>query len=453
MNAIDTHAQLLGEEESIWFKLTPLLKGNTDNPMRIMCQMAERYGPVIPVNMGSERVVLISEPELFKHVLVSKADNYIKYFDGLKPIFGKSMITNDGALWQKIRMPQQPAFHPDAFADYIPFFTAAIKQKMDQWEKYAKSGESFEMVEQTWTLAADMICKALFDRDMPFNPHVVFKYVKTYTNVQEHKGIREKKKSGDSYEVSEFDAAKAMQAWADVPPAVIAAAPRDHREKTLLKLIEDCVADPNIPEFDQQQAIDEIKQYLWAGTETTALTLAWALYLLSNHPEAAARVIKESEDVLGEREPTAADYTALVYTRSVIQETMRLYPPVWGLIRVAAQDDEIGGKEIKAGDRVVLFGYSAHHNPRFWDEPEAFRPERWMDKSAKRQVKYSYIPFGAGKRSCIGGAMSQVENTLALALLLRRFRPEYVGQQPAGINATVTLTPKGGLMFKVHSLG
>ena len=453
MNAIDTHAQLLGEEESIWFKLTPLLKGNTDNPMRIMCQMAERYGPVIPVNMGSERVVLISEPELFKHVLVSKADNYIKYFDGLKPIFGKSMITNDGALWQKIRMPQQPAFHPDAFADYIPFFTAAIKQKMDQWEKYAKSGESFEMVEQTWTLAADMICKALFDRDMPFNPHVVFKYVKTYTNVQEHKGIREKKKSGDSYEAGEFDAAKAMQAWADVPPAVIAAAPRDHREKTLLKLIEDCVADPNIPEFDQQQAIDEIKQYLWAGTETTALTLAWALYLLSNHPEAAARVIKESENVLGEREPTAADYTALVYTRSVIQETMRLYPPVWGLIRVAAQDDEIGGKEIKAGDRVVLFGYSAHHNPRFWDEPEAFRPERWMDKSAKRQVKYSYIPFGAGKRSCIGGAMSQVENTLALALLLRRFRPEYVGQQPAGINATVTLTPKGGLMFKVHELG
>ncbi len=452
MNAVDVQAQLLGEEESVWFKLTPLLKGNTDNPMRIMCQMAERYGPVIPVNMGSERVVLISEPELFKHVLVSKADNYIKYFDGLKPIFGKSMITNDGALWQKIRMPQQPAFHPDQFADYIPFFTAAIKQKMEQWAEYAKSGESFEMVEQTWTLAADMICKALFDRDMPFNPYVVFKYVKTYTNVQEHKGIREKKKSGDAYEVTDFDAAKAMQAWADVPPAVIAADPRDQREKTLLKLIEDCVADPSIPEFDRQQAIDEIKQYLWAGTETTALTLAWALYLLSLHPEAAARVIKESEEVLGDREPTAADYTALIYTRSVIQETMRLYPPVWGLIRVAAQNDVIGGKEIRAGDRIVLFGYSAHHNPRFWDEPEEFRPERWMDKSAKRQVKYSYIPFGAGKRSCIGGAMSQVENTLALALLLRRFRPEYVGPKPAGINATVTLTPKGGLMFKMHEL-
>ena len=452
MNAIETHAQQLGDEQSIWFKLSPLIKGNTDNPMRILTQMAERYGPAIPVNMGSERVVLISEPELFKHVLVSKADDYIKYFDGLKPIFGKSMITNDGALWQKIRMPQQPAFHPDAFADYIPYFTAAIKAKMEQWQTYARSGESFEMVEQTWTLAADMICKALFDRDMPFNPHVVFKYVKTYTDVQEHKGIRQKKQSGDSYEATEFDAAKAMQAWAEVPPAVIAADPREEREKTLLRLIQKCVADPNMPEFDQQQAIDEIKQYLWAGTETTALTLAWALYLLSLHPEASARVIAESEEVLGNREPTAADYTALVYTRSVIQETMRLFPPVWGLIRVAAKDDTIGGVEIRAGDRVVLFGYSAHHNPRFWDEPEEFRPERWMDKSAKRQVKYSYIPFGAGKRSCIGGAMSQVENTLALALLLRRFRPEYVGPVPAPINATVTLTPKGGLMFRMHAL-
>ena len=455
MNALDnpvSHAQQLGEEQSIWFKLSPLLKGNTENPLRILIQMSERYGPVIPVNMGSERVVLISEPALFKHVLVTKADDYSKYFDGLKPIFGKAMITHDGALWQKIRMPQQPAFHPDAFVDYIPCFVAAIKSRMEQWGEYAKSGETFEMVEQTWTLAADMICKALFDRDMPFNPHVVFKYVKTYTDVQEHKGIRQKKQSGDEFDVTEVDAAKAVEAWHSVPPAVLAAPPRDHREKTLLKLIQDCVADPSIWEFDEQQAIDEIKQYLWAGTETTALTLAWALYLLSIHPEAAERVIAESEAVFGDREPTAADYTSLIYTRSVIQETMRLYPPVWGLIRVADKADNISGVEIKVGDRIVLFGYSAQHNPKFWDEPEEFRPERWMDKSAKRQVKYSYIPFGAGKRSCIGGAMSQMENTLALSLLLRRFRPEYVGPVPAPINATVTLTPKGGLMFRMHEI-
>ena len=442
-----SHAHQLGEENSIWFQLTPLMKGG-GNPMQTLMMMGERYGGVIPVNIGGQRVVLLTKPEHFKRVLVTKADDYIKYFDGLKPIFGKSMITNDGVLWQKIRMPQQPAFHPDMFAEYIPYFLAAIDAKMKLWGELAKTGETFEMVEQTWTLAADMICKALFDRDMPFNPHFVFKCVKAYTDVMNHKSIRLKKVAGEEFEITEEDAAKAVDAWWSVPPAVIAADPREMRERTLLKMIEAVVADPTVPEFDHQQAIDELKQYLWAGTETTALTLAWAMYLTSKYPEAADRIRAEGQQVCGDRAPTAADYSALAYTRAVIQETMRLYPPIWGLIRTAAKPDEIDGKEIKVGDRVVMFCYGVHHSPLYWENPEEFRPERFMGN--QKRVPYTYIPFGGGKRSCIGGAMSQVENTLALSILLRKFRPEYVGTEPPGINATVTLTPKGGLMFKVH---
>jgi cytochrome P450 len=444
--ATDTH-HLLGEENSIWFQLSPLMKAR-GNPMRTLMTMGDRYGGVIPVNLGGQRVVLLTAPEHLKRVLVTKADDYVKYFDGLKPIFGKSMITHDGVLWQKIRMPQQPAFHPDMFAEYIPYFLAAIDAKMKLWGDLAKSGESFEMVEQTWTLAADMICKALFDRDMPFNPHFVFKCVKAYTDVMNHKEIRLKKVAGEEFEITEEDPAKAVEAWWSVPPAVIAANPREERERTLLKIIEACAADPKIPEFDHQQAVDEIKQYLWAGTETTALTLAWAMYLTARHPEAADRIRAEGAEVYGDRAPTAADYSALAYTRGVIQETMRLYPPVWGLIRTAAKPDVIDGKEIRVGDKVVLFSYGVHHSPKYWDEPEEFRPERFMGN--QKRVPYTYIPFGGGKRSCIGGAMSQVENTLALSILLRKFRPEYVGTEPPGINATVTLTPKGGLMFKIH---
>ena len=161
---------------------------------------------------------------------------------------------------------------------------------------------------------------------------------------------------------------------------------------------------------------------------------------------------REGEQVYGDREPTAADYSALAYTRAVVQETMRLYPPIWGLIRTAAKEDEIDGKKILPGDRIVLFCYGVHHDPKYWDAPEEFRPERWMDESAKKRIKYSYLPFGAGKRSCIGGAMSQVENTLALSFLLRRFRPEYVGVEPPGISGTVTLTPRGGLNFRIREL-
>jgi cytochrome P450 len=448
------HINQLGEESSVWFTLTPLLKGPS-NPLTVLMLVADRYGGVIPVNMGNQRIVLLTAPEHFKRVLVTKPDDYIKYFDGLKPIFGKSMITHDGALWQKIRMPQQPAFHPDMFAEYIPYFLAAIRTKMDVWGKLAQTGETVEMVEQTWTLAADMICKALFDREMPFNPHFVFKCVKTYTDVMNHKSIRLKKVAGEEFEITEEDAAKAMEAWASVPPEVFAADPREARERTLLKMIEAAVADPTIPEFDQQQAVDELKQYLWAGTETTALTLAWALYLTARHPEAADRIRREGETVCGDREPTAADYSALAYTRAVIQETMRLYPPIWMLIRVAATPDEIDGKEIRVGDRIAMFAYGVHHNAKYWEAPEEFRPERWMaGEGGKKRTPapYTYLPFGGGKRSCIGGAMSQVENTLALSILLRRFRPEYVGTEPPGINATVTLTPKGGLPFKIRAL-
>jgi cytochrome P450 len=445
-----SHVHLLGDENSIWFKLTPLLKGDPGNPMRTLMQMAERYGSVIPVNMASERVVLLTEPEHFKHVLVSNTDNYIKYFDGLRPIFGKSMITVDGQLWQKIRAPQQPAFHPDLFAEYIPYFLAAINSKLEQWRSLAKTGETVEMVEQTWTLAADMICKALFDRDMPFNPHFVFKCVKTYTDVMNHKSIRLKKVAGEEFEITEEEAAKAVEVWGGVSDIVMAADPREARERTLFTMLQAAEADPTFPEFDHQQAVDEMKQYLWAGTETTALTLAWALYLTARHPKAAERIRREGEATYGDRSPTAADYSALAYTRAVIQETMRLYPPIWGLIRVAVNADVIDGKSIRPGDRIVMFAYGAHHNPKFWEDPEEFRPERWLGDAIKKRIKYSYLPFGAGKRSCIGGAMSQVENTLALSILLRRFRPEYVGPEPPGINATVTLTPKGGLKFRIR---
>jgi cytochrome P450 len=446
-----SHIQELGEASSVWFQLTPLLKGPA-NPLTLLMDVAERYGGVIPVNMANQRIVLLNDPEHFKRVLVTKADDYIKYFDGLKPIFGKSMITHDGALWQKIRMPQQPAFHPDMFAEYIPYFLAAIRSKMQVWRALAESGETIEMVEQTWTLAADMICKALFDRDMPFNPHFVFKCVKTYTDVMNHKAIRLKKVAGEEFEITEEDAAKAMEAWASVPPDVIAADPREARERTLLRMIEAAVADPTIPEFDQQQAIDELKQYLWAGTETTALTLAWALYLVSKYPEASERIRREGETTYGDREPTAADYSALAFTRAVIQETMRLYPPIWMLVRVAAKPDTIEGKEIRVGDKVALFAYGVHHSAKYWEDPEAFVPERWLGDAARKRKPYTYLPFGGGKRSCIGGAMSQVENTLALSILLRRFRPEYLGTEPPGINATVTLTPKGGLRFKIREL-
>ncbi len=450
MTTVQTHSHSLGEEDSIWFKLTPLLK-DPDNPMQMLLRMSEKYGGVIPVTLKNQRIVFLSDVTHFHHVLVKNADNYIKYFDGLKPIFGKSMITIDGALWQKIRRPQQAAFHPAMFEDYFPYLISAIRSKMDRWAALAKSGETVEMVEETWTLAADMVCKALFDREMPFNPHFIFGAVKAYTNVMNHKSIRLKNVRGEAVEIGEEEAGKAMEIWGDVPDAVLDAPPVEHRTKTLLTMLREAEANPDFPEFDHQQVVDEMKQYLWAGTETTALTLAWCLYLLSQQPEVAEKIRKEAYEVCGSREPKWDEVQSLTYTKRVIQETMRLYPPVWALVRTVAAEDEIDGHKINPGDTVVMCSYVAHHSPKYWTAPEKFEPERFSPDRMKKRAKYSYLPFGAGRRSCIGGALSQIENMLALVQLLRRFQPEYVGDVPAKIKPTVTLTPKE-LPFRIREL-
>ena len=161
-----------------------------------------------------------------------------------------------------------------------------------------------------------------------------------------------------------------------------------------------------------------MKQYLWAGTETTALTLAWSLYLLSMHPEALERIRAEARAVCGERDPEWNEVQQLTYTRMVIQETMRLFPPIWALIRIAAGDDEIGGHKIKAGDKVVILAYVDASQPEILGRAGEVRSRAFRARAFKKRMKYTYLPFAAGKRACIGGALSQIENTLALVQLL-----------------------------------
>ena len=361
------------------------------------------------------------------------------------------MITIDGALWQRIRTPQQAAFHPNKLGEYLPYLLTALRSKAERWQAYADSGETVEMVEETWTLAADMVCRALFDREMPFNPHVVFGFVKTYTSVQNHKAIRLARQTAEVSDVSDTDAAAAMAEWANVPDQVLGAPIIDRREQTLLTMLRDAENNPEFPEFDHAQVIDEMKQYLWAGTETTALTLAWCLYLLTRHPDVADKIRAEADAVCGDGEPNWEQAQKLVYTRRVIQETMRIYPPIWSFVREAAAVDEIDGVKIEPGDTVVMCNYVVHHSDKYWTNPQVFNPDRFAPDRVKSRAKYSYLPFAAGKRSCIGGALSQLENGLALAMLLRRFQPEYVGEVPAPILPTVTLTPKS-LPFRIRAL-
>jgi cytochrome P450 len=433
----------------IWPKLARL--HDSGNPLGLLLQMARYHNGCIPLQMRSQRVFLLTEAEHFKRVLQTNVQNYSKYLDGMTPIFGSSMITMDGALWQKMRGLQQPAFHPDMLGEYTPHFLGAIHRRIDRFSQLCDSNEPIDISEETWALAAEMTCKALFDRDIPFNPHFVFKAVKAFTNVTNHMTTHAHRVEHDDHD--DLDDDKIVQTtklWASLPETVLGAAPSEGRERTLLKFIEEAAADEDVPEFDRQQVLDEIKQYIWAGTETTALSLAWAIYLAATHAEVADQIRREASRVYGDRDPGLADYLKLTYTRNAVQETMRLYPPIWSLARKADGVDVIGGHDISPGDTIVLSTYVVHHDPRHWHQPDRFDPDRFTADRAKGRPPYSYLPFGGGKRACIGSAMSQIEIVLALSLFLRDFEFEYLRDEPPRVNPTVTLSPKNGLPLLIR---
>jgi cytochrome P450 len=174
-----------------------------------------------------------------------------------------------------------------------------------------------------------------------------------------------------------------------------------------------------------RQLRDECMTLFLAGHETTANTLSWAWYLLSQNPEAEARLHEEVDRVLGGRRPTLSDLPHLPYTEGVVHEALRLYPPAWMLGREAAETLELGGYRIARGTTIFLTAYVIHRDPRWFEDPDAFRPERWGGGLLQRIPRYAYFPFGGGPRICIGNSFAQLEAALVLATIARahRLRP------------------------------
>jgi cytochrome P450 len=202
-------------------------------------------------------------------------------------------------------------------------------------------------------------------------------------------------------------------------------------------------------QMSDKQLRDELLTMLVAGHETTATALSWAWALLDLHPEAAAKLHAELDTLLGERAPTVADLPHLAYTRMVIDETMRLYPPIYIFSRAVKADDTIGGFRIRKGDSVDISPYVTHRHPAFWPDPERFEPERFAPEAVAARHKFAYIPFSSGPRICIGNSFALMEATLALATLARRVRLRLSGPLPAP-EPLLTLRPKGGLHMRVE---
>jgi cytochrome P450 len=199
-----------------------------------------------------------------------------------------------------------------------------------------------------------------------------------------------------------------------------------------------------------QQLRDEVMTLILAGHETTAIALTWTWYLLSQHPEVEARLHAELARALGGRPPTVADLPHLTYAQQVITEAMRLYPPAWAISRQAKEDLALGGHRLPAGTIVVMSQWVMHRHPRFYDEPEVFRPERWEHGTAQQLPRFAYFPFGGGPRLCIGQAFAMMEATLLLATIAQHYAFRLVPGHPVTPWPVVTLRPRYGMRMTLH---
>jgi cytochrome P450 len=189
----------------------------------------------------------------------------------------------------------------------------------------------------------------------------------------------------------------------------------------------------------------------FTGHETTGLALTWTLFLLGENPKAEARLLQELDDVLGDRTVTLADVRRLPYLDGVIKESLRLYPPAYGVVREAVNDCQVGGYTIPKGSTVALFQWVVHRDPRFFDDPEVFRPERWADGLIDRLPKFAYFPFGGGPRNCIGREFALLEIALVLATVMRRFRFRTVPGHRTWPLPSLTLRPEYGMKMTLYS--
>jgi len=429
-----------------------LLHKLASNRLALMNLAAARYGDAARVAIGPKTLYIFNHPDYAKHVLADNAANYHKGI-GLvqaKRAIGDGLLTSDGPRWREQRRMIQPVFQAKRIAEQAPVIADEAAELVKRLRQHP-AGQPVNITEEMTGLTLGVLGRALLEDDLS-----VFG------------GIGHSFEAVQDQAMFEMVTLSMIPMWVPLPKQLRFRKARAHLEEVvkilvankkaraggtgedvMSRLIELTRNEPD-PDVGKQRMRDELVTLLLAGHETTASTLSWSFYLLSEHPQVWERLHAEAVAVLGDRTPTVDDLPQLRYTSMVIEEVMRMYPPVWILPRLAQADDEIGGYHVPAGADVVVCPYLMHRHPGFWTDPERFDPERFAPEASSARPRYSYIPFGAGPRFRVGSNLGMMEAVLVLATVVRELRlvrqPGYrVVPEPM-----LSLRIKGGLPMTIH---
>jgi len=420
-----------------------------------MMEDAARLSDAVRVAMGPKKMYIFNRPDYAKHVLADNAANYHKGI-GLvesRKILGDGLLTSEGELWRAQRTNVQPAFRPRRIAEQAGAVAEEAAALVALLRTRAGQGP-VDVLQEVTGLTLGVLGRTLMD-----------------TSLDGHGGI------AHAFEAVQDQAMFDMVTQGLVPTWVPLATQRRFRRarRDLARTVDELVADRasrldesdpgddafarmilaarrhDDPAVGRRLLREELVTLLLAGHETTASTLGWTLFLLARHPHVRDLLRDEARAVLaGGRTPDADDLHKLTYTTQVVQEAMRLYPPVWILPRVAQQADEVGGFPVPAGADVLVCPYTLHRHPDLWDDPERFDPGRFDAARTANRPRYAYIPFGAGPRFCVGSGLGMMEAVFVTALVTRDLDLDVVPGHRGVPEPMMSLRMRGGLPMTVR---
>jgi cytochrome P450 len=418
------------------------------DPLGFLTACAREYGDVFRIRLLGMELYTISHPDAIEYVLRNNHRNFKKdYFTRqLSSLLGVGLLTSEGDFWRRQRQLAQPALQLSQLHHYGAVMVALTDRLLQNWQ----DGQQRDIHADMMGLALDIVAKTLLDAgvagpeagEVGATLEIAMKYLMSPLTWS---GWRLGLPTPASRRYH-----RAIRRLDEIMYAFIRerrqAGPRADDLLSRLVMVRD---DQGLPMNDDELR-DELMTLFLAGHETTALAMSYCFHLLSEHPEAEARLTAEVDDVLGDRTATVADVPNLRYTEWVVREAMRLYPPAWAIGREALADCEIGGFHVPKGTQVQLVQWIVHRDPRWFEEPESFRPERWDNDLARRLPRCAYFPFGDGPRICIGYQFAMLESVLVLATITRRFRLAALPGQTLRLIPSVTLRPKHGIRLVVQ---
>lgn len=437
------------------YPLVGVLPQMRRNMLQFLTESVQQYGDVVLLRMGSKRVTLLCHPEHISHVLQENHSNYRKseFIKKIKPFLGQGLATSEGEVWRRQRRLAQPAFHRQRIAGLAKVVTGATEDMLASWGDYANSRKTIDVLNEMMQLTGQIIVRALFGTEISHSERVLteeFSIVTQYS-LKRILSVIDWGEFLPTPSRRQFD--RAMDHLNEVVWGIIRARRKSNegREDLLSMLLNAQDSETN-ERMNDEQLRDEVMTMFFAGHETTGLALTWTWYLLAQHSEIEKRLREEVEGVLQDRVSTIDDLSSLIYTKMVIQEAMRLYPPAWVISRAAIRDDEIGGYRIPANSALLLSPYLTHRHPKFWNDPEQFDPERFSPNKDDERPRYAYYPFSGGPRHCIGEQFALMEAQLIVATVVRRFHLDGIPGQKVEPQPLLTLRPQHGLPMRVQQV-